>query len=230
MTSVVTKNGTFMICDEDIYIKAHMSQGEIYESHIVNGFLKQFIEKSTYIVDVGANIGCHTVSYAQFNPSCEIWAFEPQAHLFHILKHNLDVNGVAHQVHVNNCALGHAPGTLNLCPLSEVYDVHREGFSRGGVKFGRGGEVTEVRTLDSFNLPGLDYMKIDVEGAEGLVIQGGCETISKYKPIIFFEHNFQLINPKDVGIQYVPSAFEALVKLGYKQFQYVDWENYITLQ
>jgi FkbM family methyltransferase len=229
MQGVSTPNGIFFVHDEDIYIKSHMSSGQVYESHIINGVLKPIIEKAKYIVDVGANIGCHTISYANMNPECKIWSFEPQSSLVDILRQNCAVNNIgSDRVEIYNCALGHEEGHLSLCPLEDVYDANRAGYSRGGVKMGVGGEKTEVRTLDSLNLPGLDFMKIDVEGAEGLVILGGAETIKKYRPIIFFEHNWQTIDPKVVGREFVPTPFDALTKLGYTKFEYIDWDNYIT--
>ena len=72
-------------------------------------------------------------------------------------------------------------------------------------------------------------MKIDVEGAEGLVIMGAKETIKKYMPVICFEHNYQRITPEHVGLSVVPTPFEELVKLGYKFFTYIDWDNYIAI-
>jgi hypothetical protein len=103
-----------------------------------------------------------------------------------------------------------------------------QGHNKGGLGIGEGGEIIKIRTLDSLDLPGLDFLKIDVEGAEGLVLQGAAQTIKKYKPVIFFEHNDAKIDPKVVGLHHVPTPFEVLVKLGYKTFNYIDWENYLT--
>ena len=112
--------------------------------------------------------------------------------------------------------------------LDNVYDPGRNGHNKGGLGIGEGGEIMELKTLDSMNLPGLDFLKIDVEGAEGLVLQGAAETIKKYKPTIFFEHNWQTIDPKLVDVGHVPTPFEVLVQLGYTTFKYIDWDNYIT--
>lgn len=229
MGTVHTPNGIFKVHDEDIYIKAHMSGGLVYEHHLINGPIKQYIQKSKYIVDAGANIGCHSISYANMNKDAEVWAFEPQKSVFDVLTHNIKVNGLENRVHAFQHGLGHKEASLSLCSLDEVYDSNRKGFSRGGVKIGEGGEKLDIKTLDSFNLPGLDFMKIDVEGAEGLVIEGAAKTIEKYRPIIFFEHNFQFIDPKAAGVQYVPTPFYALKKLGYHVFTHLDWDNYIAL-
>jgi FkbM family methyltransferase len=228
MDAVSTPDGLFFLHTEDIYINAHMSSGLVYEHQILKS-LRPIIKKSKYIVDVGANIGCHAVSYANMNPNCKIWAFEPQKALADILQKNCTVNNIgSDRIEIHSCALGHKECKLKLCSLENVYDAGRCGYNRGGAKFGVGGEETLVRTLDSLDLPGLDFMKIDVEGAEGLVIEGAAGTIQKYKPVIFFEHNWQSIDPKLIDRDHVPTPFMALTKLGYKTFEYVDWDNYIT--
>ena len=223
-----TANGVYDIDFDDCYIRNHMMAGQVFESHIINGYLKQFIEKSKYVVDVGANIGCHTVSYALFNPECTIWSFEPQDKLFNILTKNVQQNGIEKQVHLYKSGLGHCSANVELANISTVEDKNHRGWNKGGLGIGKGGEKMDIITLDSLNLPGLDYMKIDVEGAEGLVIMGAKETIKKYMPVICFEHNYQRITPDHVGLSVVPTPFEELVKLGYRHFTYLDWENYIA--
>jgi FkbM family methyltransferase len=223
-----TPNGIFTFHPEDVYIRNHISTGEVYESHIINDYLRPIIQKSKYIVDVGANIGCHAISYANMNPDCKIWAFEPQTTLVDVFRQNCALNKLdTNRIDIYNCALGHREDFLSLTPIAEVYDGQK-GYNRGALKFGPGGDRTLVKTLDSFNLPGLDFIKIDVEGAEGLVIRGAAETIAKYRPVVFFEHNWQTIDPKVVGLDHVPTPFQELVKLGYRTFEYTDWDNYIT--
>lgn len=225
---VATPNGHFEIDPEDIYIGSHVLGGRVFENHIINDTLKPYIEKSKYIVDVGANIGCHAISYANFNPECVVWAFEPQQKLFNVLSNNIVHNNLSERIHASKCGLGHAEMASTLSSLANVFDAKRRGFNKGGLGIGFGGEPIDIKTLDSFDLPGLDFIKIDVEGAEGLVIQGGRETIKKFKPIVFFEHNYQTVDPMVLNLDHAPSPFEELVKLGYKTFTYVDWDNYIT--
>jgi len=229
MTEFTTPNGVFEVDPDDAYIYGHMSQtSNVFESHIINTVLKNIIEKSTYIVDVGANIGCHAVSYGNFNPNCKVWAFEPQNKLYDILQRNVARNNLGDRIQTFNCALAHAQAKTTMSSFEKVFDHANNVVNKAGIGFGEGGEAVDVVTLDSLNLPGLDFLKIDVEGAEGLVLAGAAETIKKYKPVIFFEHNYQTIDPKHVGLKHVPTPFEILVKLGYTVFEYVDWENYIT--
>lgn len=229
MNIVNTPNGIFYIDVEDCWIRNHMSSGKVFEHHIINGMLKRYIENSKYVVDVGANIGCHAVSYAGFNPDIKIWAFEPQEKLYNILTKNVQINKYNDRITLYKNGLGHRNMTCNMAGLETAdKDTLRGGCNKGGLGIGKGGEEIMVTTLDSYELPGLDFIKIDVEGAEGLVIKGGEKTISKYKPIICFEHNYQRIDPSVVGLKDISTPFEELVKLGYKRFEYLDWDNYLA--
>jgi len=229
MKPINTPNGSYEIDWDDCYIRNHMFSGQVYEAHIIH-MVKELIQNSNFIVDAGANIGCHTISYALYNPNARIWSFEPQKKLFDILERNINRNNVGDRVTACNKGLGHVNMNVSLSSLDSVRDdSHGQGgWNKGGLGIGVGGEMMELVTIDSLNLPGLDFLKIDVEGAEGLVIQGAAETIKKYKPKVFFEHNHQRIDPELVGLPYVSTPFAELAKLGYKYFQYLDWENYIA--
>ena len=225
---ITTSNGTFEIDYDDCYIRNHMMTGRVFEHHIINGILKKYVEKCKYIVDVGANIGCHAISYAGFSPQSNIWAFEPQKKLYSILSRNVELNGYSNRLRVYNMGLGHTKMKTQLRSISDVRDADHNGWNKASLGIGKNGETIEITTLDSFDLPGLDFMKIDVEGAEGLVIMGAEETIKKYKPIVFFEHNYMRVNPEDVDLKQIPTPFEILSKLGYKTFLYTDWDNFLA--
>jgi len=226
---IKTPNGIFDIDVDDCWIRNHMCSGKVFEHHIINDMLKPYVEKSKYIVDVGANIGCHTVSYAGFNIDSKIWAFEPQEKLHEILTKNVKQNNYSDRIDVYKQGLGHCKMSCELVSLDKMdRDLRNGGCNKGGAGIGKGGEHMTITTLDSMELPGLDFIKIDVEGAESLVIMGGKETIKKYKPVICFEHNYQRIDPRDFNLDQVPTPFEELVKLGYKKFEYLDWDNYLA--
>ena len=59
----------------------------------------------------------------------------------------------------------------------------------GSAYIGEGGQEIKVITLDSLNLNGCDFMKVDVEGYEPLVFEGSKQTIKKFRPVICFEDN-----------------------------------------
>lgn len=226
MAVVKTFAGLMKVEFEDCWIRNHLMQGVMFEEPVIRQ-LEPFIKRSKYVVDVGANIGCHTVSYGFFNPDATIWAFEPQKKLFPTLVDNIQLNNLTDRVFPMNYALGHKKDTVHLQNTSAQF-YEGNGTNLGGIGIGNDGEEIEMNTLDSLSLPGLGFMKIDVEGAEGLVLQGAKETIEKYKPVILFEHNSQHINPRDVGLEYVPTPFEVLTPLGYDKFFHIGTDNFIA--
>lgn len=218
-----TKNGTFKIYNPDYIVSGWLRGGCVYEYGLINHYLKPIIMKSKYIVDVGANIGCHTVSYGVFNPNAFIYAFEPQKDIFSILQTNKNLNHLSN-VTCFNKALGHTNMFMNMNPPLKTPD----GINYAGTSVGSGGEEIEMVTLDSLDLPGLDFIKLDIQGSEGLAIMGASQTINKYSPVILFEHDDTSIKPEHVGLEYVPTPFFELVKLGYNTFKYLGGHNYIT--
>lgn len=226
---VHTFAGPMIIDPNDCWIRNHMMGGRMFEQDLIVNILKPYIEKSKYIVDVGANIGCHTVSYGHLNPSARIYSFEPQDLLFKILSQNVSNNDLSERVTLYKKGLAHKSSESHMSHESTQYfNMVGGGINKAGLGIGEGGEAISLMTLDELNLPGLDFMKVDVEGAEGLVFMGAEKTIRKYKPIICFEHNYQKINPSVVGLETVPTPFEMLTKFGYKNYVHVGDENYIA--
>lgn len=215
MNIVDTWAGKLCVNMNDAWIRNHTIRGDIYEEHIILGPLKKFIERSRFLVDVGANNGNHTIAYAKLSKDANIFSFEPQVDMFKHLKTSVESNDYRN-INLYNVCLGHTEMTTTLGKA--------EDDNLGGIGLGIGGETCEMKTLDSFNLPGLDFMKIDVEGAESLVIQGAKKTIEKYKPVIYFEHHQNLkIIPDGVV-----SPFLDLTRLGYNVYVHLDWDNYLA--
>ncbi len=218
-----TQNGVFKVYKPDYIVTGWIAGGCVYEFNLVNNYLKPIIMNSKYIVDAGANIGCHTISYGNFNPGASIYSFEPQKDIFSILQTNKNLNHLSN-VTCFNKALGHTNMFINMNPPLKTPD----GTNYAGTSVGDGGEPIEMITLDSLDLPGLDFIKMDIQGSEGLAIMGARKTIDKYSPVILFEHDDTLVKPEHVGLTEVPTPFFELVKLGYNTFKYLGQHNYIT--
>ena len=68
--------------------------------------------------------------------------------------------------------------------IRAIFDRVREaetGTRKGGIGIGTGGEKMTMTTLDSLELPGLDFIKIDVDGLEHLILKGGDKTLDNEK-------------------------------------------------
>ena len=100
------------------------------------------------------------------------------------------------ECHKNNC-VGLENVTLNEIALSNVNKIqvmttkdNNSGMSTLMTpkwKLPKTIVPIETRTLDSYNFPKVDFIKIDVEGWEEQVLRGGMDTILKYKPRMYIE-------------------------------------------
>jgi len=178
-------------------------------------YLQKFVGKGDIFVDVGANIGLFTLKVAPH--AARIVAVEPGEAAGTQLDANIALNGFSN-VAVVRKALADKPGTaaLHHNPLGD----DPQAFSLISDGTDSGSEQVEVTTLDTLvqglNLPRVDCIKIDVEGAEGMVIAGGMETISAYHPTVIFEINCPTLH-KAGGDP--AAAWNALAGLGYEFYR-----------
>jgi len=138
------------------------------------------------VVEVGANIGAHTVDIARMvGPRGEVRAFEPQRIVFQTLCANLALNQLVN-VFARVIALGATSGTIMAPPVDPAT---RNNF--GGISMGQfaGGEVVPLATLDSLDLPACHFLKADVEGMEVEVLEGAEGTIERYRPLMYLEND-----------------------------------------
>lgn len=174
---VKTHYGEIEVIDND-HIGEIFKSGKYYEMEYINICLLNNPKRRNVALDIGANIGSYTLPLALNFKS--VVAFEPQPKLNALLKKNVSHN-VLLNTEVKDFALGHYSGTtcmeMGKCP--ENY---------GSISIGTTGDVIKIKTLDALGYKNVDFIKIDVEGAEKLVLFGGRETIKKNRPYIFFEH------------------------------------------
>lgn len=234
-----TKVGEVACYNNDHYFFNSFKTNNPYELKMINDFLKSFIVNAGTILDIGSHIGYHSLAYSQLNPSAKIYAFEPQSKVYELLNENLERNGIKN-VQASNVALSNKSGYFTLSetisdgntPNQPIeYGTSKE-FNLGGVSLGEGGEVVKTMTIDELKLEGVEFIKIDVEGAEPLVIAGGEETIKKYRPAICFEENQKTITKemrKIFGYEDTRTTIELLKSYGYTTFVKIVNDNIIAL-
>ena len=179
--------------------KALVDQGT-YEPAEVGFFraIVQALPPQCVVLDVGANIGVHTLDFAR---DCSpkggiVHAFEAQRIVFQMLCGNVALNSLEN-VMAHHCAVGLDCGTLNMPRID--YGVPT---SFGSVELGTGqqresigqalhwdalGEQVPLLSLDSLALPRADFIKIDVEGMELDVLNGADQLITQHKPVLYIE-------------------------------------------
>jgi hypothetical protein len=149
-------------------------------------FLEKYINNRDTVVDVGANIGTHTLRFAQLvGKTGEVHAFEPQRIVFQKLCATIALNDLSN-VFTHNYGLG---SKESLVSVKNVTSGNIENFSIRNQQSELGEENIKVITLDSLNLRKCNFIKVDIEGMEEEMLKGARKTISSCRPILFVENN-----------------------------------------
>jgi FkbM family methyltransferase len=149
-----------------------------HEKNILDFVLGNFPEGSNF-VDIGANIGGYSVRLATRG---RVFAFEPDPRNYRLLALNVNLNKLTN-IRTYNKAVGDHNGKVKLY-LSRFHGRHStiEGSVRGGTEY----VIIDSVTLDSIlaEPDTIQIMKVDVEGAERLVLEGAIRTLEKTKYVI----------------------------------------------
>jgi FkbM family methyltransferase len=179
------RHGLLLYNIHDMYIGRSLDlYGEFSEGEIE--LFGQFLKPGMVAVEVGANIGAHTVFLAQrVGPTGHVLAFEPQRVVYQTLCANLALNSITN-VRAWNAAVGAAAGEIVVPSLDYRQERNYGGLGLGGYAHG---ERVPLLTLDSLQLPACHLLKIDVEGMEEAVLEGARETVRRLKPILYVEND-----------------------------------------
>lgn len=160
------------------------------------------------VVDVGANLGLLTLAFARaVGPAGRVLAVEPAEETFGALERQVRINDLKHVTAIH-AALADKPGAMRL--------YHHADPGRNSLVAGASddGEEVPVTTLDALlaehGIGRVDVLKIDVEGAEPLVLAGAAKTLG-HRPVVVFEIHSQAANRTADP----HAAWTALAALGY---------------
>jgi FkbM family methyltransferase len=178
----VIVNGMPMWVDtRDRVIATHLLGEEIWEPAETAAFLAHARE-GMCVFDIGANIGYYTLLAARsVGPSGLVIAFEPEPRNFKLLTRNVAENGFKN-VRLVNAAVSSREGVMRLHLDDANFGAHS--FEPGSVRTSSGRSV-EVATvpLDGFADEARAFdagvlVKVDVQGAEALVVEGGRRVLA----------------------------------------------------
>ena len=137
------------------------------------------------VIDCGANQGTYTCAFATaVGPTGRVIAVEPIPQQTARIRGNVALNA-AQNCEVVQAAISDTDGTATLYLRNKDVEA--------SLVRSKAGEALEVETLTldtlSAELPRLDLIKLDVEGAEAMAIDGGSATLASFKPILVCESN-----------------------------------------
>ncbi len=151
------------------------------------------VKKGDVVFDVGAGNGGYTLPFGAFG--ARVYAFEPDRVRFNQLVYNISLN-----------EFNIKPYNWALSETEDERQITTDGGFRGGVPCG----LVKCMTLDSLARKPLDFIKIDVEGAEMDVLRGARQTLETLKPAVFVEVHPEVLEEADHVV------YEFMKSLNYK--------------
>ncbi|NVM04160.1 MAG: FkbM family methyltransferase [Candidatus Helarchaeota archaeon] len=147
--------------------------------------IKKILKPGMIALDIGANIGCHTLPMAKIVGSKgKVIAFEPMKWPFKKLKRNIELNNF-NNIIIENIALS---------DKREVKEIlFRSSWTLDNTKIEEANEPHKVQleTLDEYikkhDIERVDFIKLDVDGYEYKILRGASGTLKKFKPTIIME-------------------------------------------
>lgn len=181
----ICRHGLMLYNRNDLYVGRSLDlYGEFSEGEV--DLFRQLIRPGDAVIDVGANIGAHTVFLAKtVGVEGSVLAFEPQRIVFQTLCANIALNNIVH-AHCLNLAVGEAEGTIHVPYLDPNRNNNFGGLGLGTYSKG---DPVRVVTLDSFQIPRCRLIKVDVEGMELSVLKGAAETMKRTRAALYVEND-----------------------------------------
>ena len=167
--------------------KKHAQRG-LDEQPVIDWVLENFVRGDKAFIDIGSHIGGYAVQAA--SKAAHVHAFECFPVSFHYLCANIALQGVHFSVQAHQVALSNKEGVA-MCQNRTT--IQADGGGNGLVRFPRDEQLgvstvqVPTRTLDSYGLTNVGFIKIDVEGHEKEVLEGAVETLkaNQYPPFLF---------------------------------------------
>ena len=175
------KHQVFML--PEVNIDYYWRRG-LFECQLIE-WSKQFCSKNKIFLDIGAHTGTYAISLSALSKS--VAAFEPQRATYYALCGGVAASGLSDKIVCHQCGLGaeEQVGTQVLKIVSN--DGGGSSLAPGEHEKVLREETIEVRTLDSFHIRDVGFIKMDVENNELNVLRGALDTLreSNYPPILF---------------------------------------------
>jgi FkbM family methyltransferase len=229
------KNKTFHVHEHRMFLNEglfNLSLGSSFEP-LETEIVKKEIKNGNVVVDIGANIGYYTLIFANLvGKEGKVFAFEPSPDNFALLQKNIEINNYQN-VKLEQIAVSNKSGKTKLYLTvnpgdNRIYDLHDNSNSL---------EVVTIRMDDYFSSYDgkIDFIKMDIQGAEWAAIQGMPLLLKKNKNIkiltefcpplikgfkiepaeflkLLLKHNFKIYNINTRKMKMEPTNIDELLK------------------
>lgn len=185
--NVIIGNRSYEISSDDEYLRAIGSHFEPQMSSL----FERLVQKTYRVLDIGANIGCTALLFAELAERVD--AFEPSPSTFEFLQTNVKNSGHSN-IDVHNYGLGSQNEDLT---ISFAPDNRSGAFVSNKLQASDGHSIEKIvirKGDDVISDDPVGFIKIDVEGFEKDVIVGLKGIISRDEPIVVLELNHWCLN------------------------------------
>lgn len=173
-----------------------------YQNFEYTKLFEKLITKVDVFFDIGANIGYYSLLGSHLNSKLQIFGFEPSKDAWLYYNKNIIINNMTNKILPYNFALSNKNGQIK---FNQVVN-RKYGETVGNLS----GEATVLEnmhrsfesyivnsiTLDDFveenKISKIDFIKIDTEGSEKLILEGAKNTLKKFRPIVVCETLFNI--------------------------------------
>jgi len=176
----------YIYTDPNDYLSKMIKHYNNFYEYELLSFLQNNYNNQKNIIDIGANIGNHSLFFAKYIDCENIYAFEPFYKNIELF--NINLSDYKDKCFLYTVALSNINGKMNL------YNTEESNFGGFSLyqqeKSFKVAKDIDVIKLDHFNFNNITLIKIDVENHENEVLMGGKETILRNKPIIILENSY----------------------------------------
>lgn len=188
------KTKTLINCSFRSYMESMVAINGFWE-HQESLLINKFINEGDYVIDIGANVGIHTLRIAKNTGSKgKVLAIEPNTEVYERLKNNIYLNNLENIVIPANVACGpHSKRILNV-NLENDYNRNAtliEDFNSSSAVKKVACSVIPFDEIAKHHLGDkkVNFIKIDIEGFEMEALKSGINLICDSKPIILSEYS-----------------------------------------
>ena len=154
----------------------------------VTHFISAVVRSGDVCLDIGANFGWYTTLLHRLcGARGSVHAFEPVPNIFARLERNVRLAGSPPNIHLNNVALGDAPGAVTMHQFAGLTSGHSSLSTMGRTDYTA--LQCPMITLDSYleehHLEQVNFVKVDIEGAELMLFKGAGKLFRQVVPPIW---------------------------------------------
>lgn len=192
---VTVQNNQMYVNPQDEPLGRSLASQGVYEAYETKLF-RSIVKEGMTVVDIGANVGYYTLIAAELvGESGKVFAFEPESGNYELLKRNVALNGYLNVETVDR-AVSNRTGTVKLYIDKRNYG--NRSLAKKNIVVEGGAVDAHTVSLDEFcetHLEGrqIDVLKIDAQGAEGLILEGAQNTLKNQVPKLFMEFEPEML-------------------------------------